>query len=310
MIDEYLEDLRQGKHLQEGQIIQILEKLTEIISEEDNILTLEAPINVVGDIHGQLFDLFNMFDTVKEQSCEKEKFLFLGDYVDRGHFSLETFAFLSCLKIKNPNSIFLLRGNHESTSVNQLYGLYNDCNQLYGSPTVWYLINKTFQYLPIAANISNQYFCVHGGLSPDLKIVEKLYSLNRVCEIPLDGILADITWSDPGEDIKKWQKNPRGSGYLFGANEVEEFLHINGFKMVLRSHQMAMDGYNKMFMVDNEPMLITVWSAPNYGYSSGNLATFMEINDQLNYNLIRFDSKEEVPYVDDSASLGICPYFA
>ena len=309
MFDNYIEDLQQGKHLQETQLIEIFEKLIELISEEDNVLMLEAPINVVGDVHGQLFDVFNMFDTAKEKSNEKEKFLFLGDYVDRGHFSIETFAYLACLKIKNPEKIFLIRGNHESPNVNQMYGLYNDVLQLYGSPTIWCLANKTFQYLPIAAVISNKFFCVHGGLSPELRFIEKLYSINRVCDIPDTGILADLAWSDPVEDINKWQKSKRGSGYTFGRHQVEEFLHNNKCELVVRSHQLAMSGFDKLFNIDDRPQLLTVWSAPNYCYSSGNAATFMSIDNQLQYELIGFDQRTEVPFEYDE-QVAICPYFA
>ena len=309
MFDSYIEDIQKGKHLQEGQLIEIFDKFIEIVSEEDNVLYLDAPINVVGDVHGQLFDVFNMFDTAREKSCEKERFLFLGDFVDRGHFSIETFAYLACLKIKSPEKIFLLRGNHESPSINQMYGLYHDCTSLYGSPTIWCLANKTFQYLPFAAVISNQFFCVHGGLSPELRFIEQLYTLNRVCDIPDSGIFADITWSDPSEDIKKWQKSKRGSGYNFGRNEVEKFLHNNKCSLVIRSHQLAMEGYDKLFMKDDRPQLLTVWSAPNYCYMSGNKATFMAVDDQLNYELIGFDQRTEVPFDDDS-SMNTCPYFA
>ena len=309
-IDALVEDLHMGKHLLESQLIDIFNKLIEIMSEEDNLLTLEAPINVIGDVHGQLFDVFNMMDTIKANGLENNRYLFLGDFVDRGHFSIETIAFLALMKIQRPDSVFLLRGNHESSTINQMYGFYNDCNQIYGSPTIWTLANKAFQYFPLAAIVSNKYFCVHGGLSPELRFVEKLYSINRVCEIPETGIMADLTWSDPAEDVKRWTKSKRGSGYIFGKNETEEFLRNNKLEMVVRSHQLAAAGYEELFKrEDGRPQLLTVWSAPNYCYTSGNQATFMAIDDKLEYRLIEFDSRTEVPFEDD-ASMDVCPYFA
>ena len=310
MIDNFIAELKQGRHLKEVDLIEIFDKLIELLSEEDNLLILDAPINVVGDVHGQLFDVFNMFDTAEAQSCEKEKFLFLGDFVDRGHYSIETFAYLACLKITNPDKIFLLRGNHESPNINQMYGLYTDCTNLYGSPTIWCLANKTFQYLPVAAVISNKFFCVHGGLSPELTFYQQLYSLNRLCDIPDIGILADLTWSDPSEDVKQWIKSRRGSGYNFGRNEVEEFLHLNNLDLVIRSHQLSMIGYEKLFEIQDgettRPQLLTVWSAPNYCYVSKNAATFMAINNTLQYDLISFTQREEPDKQDDMP----CPYFA
>jgi diadenosine tetraphosphatase ApaH/serine/threonine PP2A family protein phosphatase len=308
-IDALIEDLQQGKHLLESQLIDIFTKLIEIMSDEDNLLLLEAPINVIGDVHGQLFDVFNMMDTIKENGLENNKFLFLGDFVDRGHFSIETIAYLALLKIRKPDEIFLLRGNHESPAINQMYGFFNDCVQLYGSTAIWSLANKAFQYFPLAAIISNKYFCVHGGLSPELRFADQLYSINRVCDISETGIMADLTWSDPMEEAKKWTKSKRGSGYIFGRNETEEFLRNNKLEMVVRSHQLANDGYEELFMKDGRPQLLTVWSAPNYCYTSGNRATFMAIDDKLEYQLIEFSSREETPF-EENANMDVCPYFA
>ncbi|EAX89002.1 Ser/Thr protein phosphatase, putative [Trichomonas vaginalis G3] len=306
-IDKYIEVLKQGKHLQEAQISEIFSKFISILEKEDNLLRLEAPINVVGDIHGQLFDLLNMFDLAEKESCEKKKFLFLGDYVDRGHFSIETIALLACLKIKSPNDIFMLRGNHESPSINQVYGFYNNCLELYGSSMIWILANKTFQHMPMAALINEKFFCIHGGLSPELRYVDQLYVVDRVCEIPETGILADLTWSDPDDSITKYGKSKRGSGHQFGRPQVEEFIQNNNLQLIIRSHQLAMKGYEEFFMKDDKPQLLTVWSAPNYCYTAGNKATFMAVDKDLNYRLIEFESGQEPAEELDPT---ICPYFA
>lgn len=289
-IDKILETIKQGQHLTETQLVFSMRRLKDILYQEYNVLELSAPIIICGDIHGQLFDLFNLFDKVKETTrSQNTTFLFMGDYVDRGYYSIETFAYLAALKIKNPDRFLLLRGNHESRSVNMQYGFYNDCIQVYGHAGIWALCNEIFDLLPIAAIVENQFFAVHGGLSKDIKLVEQLDLLNRRTDLPPQGPLCDLCWSDPEEGISEWTSNKRGAGYLFGKPQVEEFLRLNNLKMITRSHQLAMEGYQKYF----DDMLITVWSAPNYMYRAGNKATFMKVDENCQYELIEFSAHKD-----------------
>ena len=266
------EQLARGEHLEEPVLVAICHKLIEILRREANVLYLRSPITVVGDIHGQMLDLFKMFR--KSGFDEGTRYLFLGDYVDRGFSSIETFAYLALLKVRYPDRIYLLRGNHESRQVNQMYGLFNECLQVYGHAGVWFMFNTVFDLLPISAVIDNDVYCVHGGLSPDIRTIGRLVSdIDRQQEIPQTGPFADLCWSDP-DDVKRFIPNRRGAGYIFGQNEVEEFLRINKLKFVARSHQLALPGYTWLF--DNK--LVTVWSAPNYMYRSGNKASVMEMS--------------------------------
>lgn len=123
-LDAILTHFRSGDHPEENIVKEILEKLMEILYSEGNILKLQAPITICGDIHGQLYDLFELFRVAG--SPPETKFLFLGDYVDRGYYSLETLLVLAVLKLRYPDSIYLLRGNHECRAVNHLYGFYED----------------------------------------------------------------------------------------------------------------------------------------------------------------------------------------
>ena len=281
-----LATIREGGHLTEPQVFSMMYSLREILYRECNVLELRAPITVCGDIHGQLWDLFQIFDVAGEISDDNSvTYLFMGDYVDRGYYSLETFAYLVALKLKHPNRIFLLRGNHESRQVNHMYGFYNDCIQLYGHVGVWSLCNDIFDLLPIAAVIDGGVFCVHGGLSKAVDLVEQLDLLSRRIELPTEGPLCDLCWSDPA-DIDNWEMNSRGAGWIFGRAPVEKFLRLNGLKMIARSHQMAMEGYEWYF----DKKLITVWSAPNYMYRAGNKATVMKLDENLNPELVGFDA--------------------
>ena len=112
----------------------------------------------------------------------KGNFLFLGDYVDRGHYSVETISILLAYKLKYPNKVTLLRGNHESRMVSQEYGFYDEVLQKYGSPEPWNMFTEVFDYMPISALIDKLALCMHGGLSPSIETIDQIRKLNRVQE--------------------------------------------------------------------------------------------------------------------------------
>ena len=287
-IDLIIHSIRSGNMIQEHEVVSILEKLQEILFTESNILEITSPIIICGDIHGQLYDLFQLFETAAPRGIHTTKFLFMGDYVDRGRFSMETFAYLAAHKIKYPNSFFLLRGNHECRQVNQAYGFYAETLQNYGHSGIWSLCNEVFDLLPMGALIDKKVFSVHGGLSPKIVLIESIFLMDRQDELPSSGPLCDLCWSDPENDIDNWRENERGAGWIFGNKQVEEFCHNNKLDLITRSHQLANNGYQWFF--DNK--LITVWSAPNYMYRAGNKATVLKYEQgaQKEYNLIFVES--------------------
>ena len=185
----------------------------------------------------------------------------MGDFVDRGFYSVETFLLLLALKVRYPDRIYLIRGNHESRQITQVYGFYDECLRKYGSITVWRYCTEIFDYLSLSAIIDGKIFCVHGGLSPSIQTLDQIRTIDRKQEVPHDGPMCDLLWSDP-EDTQGWGVSPRGAGYLFGSDVVSQFNAANDIEMICRAHQLVMEGYKWHF---NETVL-TVWSAPNYCY--------------------------------------------
>ena len=160
-----------------------------------------------------------------------------------------------------------------------MYGFYDECLRKYGSVNVWRYCTEIFDYLPLAAVIDARVFCVHGGLSPTIATLDEVKQLDRKQEVPHDGAMCDIMWSDP-EEIQGWQVSPRGAGYLFGADIVHQFNRANDVELIARAHQLVMEGYKELF----DKTLVTVWSAPNYCYRCGNVAAILELDHALARN--------------------------
>ncbi|KAK4574794.1 sporulation-induced protein [Recurvomyces mirabilis] len=206
-----------------------------------------------------------------------QNFIFLGDFVDRGYFSLETFTLLMCLKAKYPDRITLIRGNHESRQITQVYGFYEECQQKYGNASVWKSCCQVFDFLALAAIIDGKVLCVHGGLSPEIRTLDQIRVVARAQEIPHEGAFCDLVWSDP-EEVETWAVSPRGAGWLFGDKVSSEFNHVNSLSLIARAHQLVNEGYKYHFASQD---VVTVWSAPNYCYRCGNVASIMTVGEDL-----------------------------
>ena len=176
------------------------------------------PINVLGDIHGQFKDLLRLFD--HGGFPPKANYLMLGDYVDRGKYSIATICLLLAFKIKYPENFFLLRGNHESKQINRIYGFYDSCKRVY-SIKLWQQFTNMFNLLPVSAVIDDKILCMHGGLSPELRHPKQILKIERPVDIPDTGLLCDILWSDPKEQDEKWEENERGVSFTFNDEVVE-----------------------------------------------------------------------------------------
>ncbi|KAI9759756.1 MAG: hypothetical protein M4579_002141 [Chaenotheca gracillima] len=365
-LDKAISQLRACRPIPESQVRELCHKARELLIEEGNVVSVDAPVTICGDIHGQFHDLMELFRVGGD--VPDTNYLFMGDFVDRGFYSLESFLLLLCLKVRYPDRITLIRGNHESRQITTVYGFYDECLRKYGSANVWRYCCEVFDYLALGAlvmgaassvqpsgsagpisqrresqqelsedeeieieilnssgelitreprrraepsvisessaspttspqinsqgktgppgsgasgessgslgNAGGAVLCVHGGLSPLVETVDKIRLLDRKQEVPHEGAMCDLLWSDPDE-IDGWGLSPRGAGFLFGADIVKHFNHRNDLSLIARAHQLVMEGFREMF----DASIVTVWSAPNYCYRCGNVAAILELGE-------------------------------
>ena len=179
-LDRQIEQLKRCEYIKEAEVKALCAKAREILVEESNVQRVDAPVTICGDIHGQFYDLKELFKV--GGSVPDTNYLFMGDFVDRGFYSVETFLLLLALKVRYPDRITLIRGNHESRQITQVYGFYDECLKKYGNTNVWRYCADVFDCLCLSAVVDNSVLCVHGGLSPSLDTLDQIQDLQRVQE--------------------------------------------------------------------------------------------------------------------------------
>ncbi|KAI6156930.1 Metallo-dependent phosphatase-like protein [Pisolithus tinctorius] len=202
-----------AEHLPEQDMKNLCDTVLAILLEESNMQPVSSPVTICGDIHGS--------------SVPETSYIFMGDFVDRGHYSLETVSLLLALKVRYPDTL-------------------SECQQKYGSAAVWKACCNVFDYLNLAAIVDGETLCVHGGLPPDIRTLDQIRVLSRAQEIPHEG-----------------------------AFSLPQFNHVNSLSLIARAHQLVQEGYKYMF--DNA--LVTLWSAPNYCYRCGNMASVFTLRE-------------------------------
>jgi serine/threonine-protein phosphatase PP1 catalytic subunit len=247
-----------------------------VLREDPMLLSLEAPITICGDIHGQFYDLLEFLKI--GGSLPTTSYLFLGDYVDRGKNSIEVLAYLLALKIKYPKNLWLLRGNHETRDICKQYGFFDEVTARFPQ-SLWERFNDVFLWLPIAAVISERIFCVHGGISSELTNLSQIGALRRPLDIPSRGLLSDLLWADPSVDFDKWHESERGTSFTYGETVVDDFLKNNDFDLICRAHQIVKDGYEFPFYPNRS--VLTVFSAPGYTEIGPNKGAILKVGEEL-----------------------------
>ena len=271
----------------------LIAKSFEAVSGQPMLLELSAPMRIVGDIHGQFLDLLRLFEFkgMPDGTSTSARYLFLGDYVDRGPNGLECMFLLMALKIKHPEQIWMLRGNHECAAINRIYGFYDECKRRY-SIKLWKKFQDVFNALPMVAVIDEKIFCVHAGLSPDLNSIEQINHIRRPTDVPDSGVTCDLLWSDP--EMSGWAENDRGVSYTFGADVVGKFLTKHDFDLIVRAHQVVEDGYE--FFADRQ--LVTIFTAPNYCGEFDNAGAVMAVDESLmcSFRILKPADKKKYAY--------------
>jgi serine/threonine-protein phosphatase 2B catalytic subunit len=296
------------KHLSaEGSLSQellfdLIEKAADLFDREPNMLKLEDPITVVGDIHGQYWDLMKLFEVGGMPG--DIHYLFLGDYVDRGSFSVEVAAYMFASKVRYPKKVFMLRGNHECRQMTSFFNFREECEYKYDL-SIYNAFMEAFDTLPLCATINGKYFAVHGGVSPDLVKLNELLQIDRMQEPPRDGVMCDLIWSDPDDkedDEKKGKRlaftpnETRGCSFYFSSEAAAKFLKKNSLLSIIRAHEAQAEGYkmHKQNPATGFPSVITVFSAPNYCDTYNNKAAILKF-DNSTLNVLQFNSSPH-PY--------------
>ncbi|VVT54449.1 uncharacterized protein SAPINGB_P004081 [Magnusiomyces paraingens] len=290
---------REGR-LTDDQALYIINSASETMRSEPTLLEVSAPVTVCGDIHGQYYDLMKLFEVGGDPS--KTRYLFLGDYVDRGYFSIECVLYLWALKMWYPDSVFLLRGNHECRHLTGYFTFKLECEHKYNEK-IYDACIASFCTLPLAAVMNNQFLCVHGGLSPELHTLDDLRTLNRFREPPTHGLMCDLLWSDPAEDFGRettsehfTRNDVRGCSYFYTYAATCAFLERNKLLSVIRAHEAQDAGYRtyQRTRTTGFPSLMTIFSAPNYLDSYNNKAAVLKYENN-SMNIRQFNSSPH-PY--------------
>lgn len=206
-LDRMMLDTLECKLLPELDYKPLCRSLEKVFINEPNCLHLSGSFVVVGDLHGQFFDLLQIFRV--HGFPPRTQYLFLGDYVDRGLHSIETITLLFLLKLRFPSSIYLLRGNHECRAVSANYGFQAESSAKFGSPKVWKHFTRCFDGLPIAAIVNKTVIAVHGGIGPELELIADIDKVNRISEIAKVPLIRDLCWGDPDESVEMFSASPR-----------------------------------------------------------------------------------------------------
>jgi protein phosphatase len=254
-----------------GTLMLLFDETQRRMSASTALVNVPAPCIIVGDLHGNFHDMMRVFTTVKEPFAQR--YLFLGDYVDRGDYSLDILVLLFCLYCLYPGQFTLLRGNHEFPVVNEWHGFRAEVMERYGDDALWRMANAIFQYMPLAALVSGRCLCVHGGIGPGVQLLEDIAAIPLPLASYDDFKTASILWSDPGETIvAHFEPSQRGTGCLFSAGAVTHFLTVNKLEYLIRAHQCVKHGIS---LFANKKC-VTVFSSSNY--SGENAAAFLQMH--------------------------------
>ncbi|CAN0114314.1 unnamed protein product [Pylaiella littoralis] len=295
-IMKMMEAFKEGHTLNIRYAWPLIKQAKDIFSKESTVqecaVATEGKMTVVGDIHGQLQDLFSIF-TINGIPCPQNHYIFNGDFVDRGPCGAEVLFTLCAFKVMQPDCIRLNRGNHESRQQNKIMGFEEEIFQKYAGRNGRLLLRAChllFDVLPLCALIQERIFVVHGGLFPhDGVTLGHIRGMSRKREPPIHGnsfedqIFEAMLWSDP-RPIQGRQISARGAGVEFGQDVTHEFLRTNRAALIIRSHECVREGFELL----HSGRLITLFSASRYCGMQTNKGAFLTIGPELQPEIQQF----------------------
>ena len=293
---QVVEVYRKGGRLSVKLVMKLLRTAYRMLKQAENISRIDIPegckMTVVGDLHGQLADLLHILDE-SGLPADDNRYIFNGDFVDRGQHSVECICILLALYASDPQNVVLNRGNHEDIAINRVYGFQAECVDKYGE-LAYGMFCEVFRYLPLFVVANGDIFVVHAGLFHDANVkLSDLEEIDRLDYVTRPAVLypecteglskedarkeylkqlqRDALWSDPMEELGV-EDNPRGAGVCFGPDVAETFMGNNGISMIIRSHECVRTGFCIHYLNDFEtnicppgiPLVCTIFSASNY----------------------------------------------
>jgi len=305
---QMIEMFKNDKRLHRKYAYKILVVAGEQLKKMNNVVELEIPegseMTVCGDTHGQFYDLLQIF-SMNGNPSPTNPYIFNGDFVDRGSWSLEVIMTLLAYKCLYPESIHLTRGNHETIAMNKMYGFEGEVIAKHNRH-MYECFVELFWYLPLAITLNGKVFVCHGGLFRDDRVtLADINKVDRAIEPGDAGIVCDLLWSDPQNEEGR-AESKRGTGCMFGPDVTKKWLEENNLSLLVRSHEMKEEGYE----VQHDGKCITIFSAPNYCDQMGNLGAYIRFGHDCEPRFTQFAAAPHPPMKPMKyAPVGMMPGF-
>lgn len=263
-------------------LLLLISNVEIIFRSEPILLDIESPCTIVGDIHGHILDLFRILKT--QGLPDTTRYVFLGDLVDRGEFSVETIALVYLLKILWPQNVFIIRGNHEFDFLAAQCGFKKQLLDTYYDESIYRHYLSSFSEIPLAIRIDNKMLCVHGGIGPSLFSIKQIASLQKPIHDFGSELIDPLLWSDPNDSVETFEPSSRGTGFFFSESVLDEFLTLSNLEVLIRAHECVIEGSEAKF----HGKLITVFSASNYCGIVKNMSAIIKVSGPMEYSSVRF----------------------
>ena len=279
------------------EIFDLIKEVKPLLEKDHSLIRIRSPCKVFGNIHGVYDDLMRYFESFGNPSDDNQmgdinvmQYIFLGDFCDRGLYSLEVILLLFALKIKYPDFIYLIRGHHEDKTINEKYGLGDECHErlldeIQNPLSIFSNLNKAFDYLPFGVLVDDNILLIHGGIGSSINTLDDIESIKRPISVEHNVTstsqlhIIDLLWSEYSDNIDNIEvnnerdKNKNGFIVKYGKDRLNKFLNDNKINLLITAHQYVKEGFTTF----NNDRLLTVFSATNYMDKYNNIGGMITI---------------------------------